>query len=1324
MKLAKKKGKKAAKGLTVFSAVLLSGVLSTSSVLAVELAANPEFLATGGSIEIAQGTSKKFNIVVSYPDGTQNVKGKLSVDTKYSWEGGKIVSNTPKTINFEGKTLEEKVEITIDTKNAPSSQYSFPINVRVINEGGNGKGNQLFNDTPDLLSIKVIPSDTVAPAISITNPADGGFYQSSQLPAEPAFTVTDESTTTNNYTGWSKAEGNHTLTVSSIDAYQNQGSATIAYTVDNTKPSITSELTDGGVYNAKTLEALQDKYYAVSDSNLKVSEADQLDVSTGEHTVLISAEDKAGNKAEKSITYIVDNEVPSIFFNFKDGGFYTSSVFEAINPLYTVLDSSLDSTKTKSTEPVFAEGTQSLTVEAADLAGNTNNAKASYTIDDTKPKVAIHLEEGKFYNQRTLSTVEEFYSVSDLNLFSTNADGFGTEDGEHKASVTATDLAGNTTVDTVNYVVDTVAPTIAIDAEKLGNGGFYTSAYLENLSDFYTAKDENLDSEKVVADSLKFEQGTHTFSVTATDKAGNTSSETISYTVDNSAPELSFNLKDGGFYQSANLPNEYFTATDNNGVVSVVSADEVDAAEGTHTLTVTVMDAAGNSTTDSVSYTVDDTAPKVAISAPADGGFYKSADLPAEPAFSVNETYSYTTNVIGWNTTVEAAHTATVAATDKAGNTGTAQVTYTVDNTVPEITSALVDGGIYNAESLQALGNYYSVSDANLDAEKVAASELVLTEGKHSATITATDKAGNQAEKTIHYTVDNTMPSILFNFEDKGFYTADKFQSFNPYYSVTDDNLDEKSVSAEEASLAEGANSVTVKAADLAKNTNSATASYTIDNTKPVVSVSLEAGKYYNLAALEELGQYWKATDANLGETTASQLATTDGTHTATVTSIDKAGNETTVSVEYHVDNTAPVIEIDESKLADGGFYNAAYLKSLNEKPYSVVDANPASDSASAFETEEGTHEYTITAIDKAGNSASKTISYTVDNSAPSISFLLAENGVFNAAALEKAGPYYKVEDNHESVTVKADPLETKADGSYKATVTAVDRAGNTSTSTFAYTVDNTDPEIAFQLKNGAHYTSKSLAEALAGGTYYTATDAHLGKVQADELITSEGTHTLNVTALDAAGNQKTASISYTVDNSAPVISGLQGLFDGQRFLQGQDVNVIPVAADNLDQDLQLATAKLDTSKTGKQSVTVSATDKAGNVSTYTMSYHVYGFSGVLEPVKADGKSAFQKNRTVPVKFQIADGSLFAKDATATIHLVKASGQAVGETIEVTSTSNATTGNLFRYDLADNQYIFNLGTKDLEVGQYKAVITITLDGQTSIKESPLFSIKK
>lgn len=1318
--------KKASKGFAVVSALLLSGVVSTSTTLATELVATAEFTVSNQeNIQIKQGSIKKFNITLSYTEGTPNTKGKLLVDSKYYLVGDQITSDTPIPINFEGKTFSAtNFEITVDARKASVKAYSLPVNVKIENSNGKGGNNLLENTDIDNVPVLVIGSDTTVPIVSITNPINGGFYQSSQLPAEPAFTVVDDSTTTTSSTGWSKEEGTHTLTVSSIDAYDNEGNASSTYTVDDTDPLITSQVADGGVYNTETLEALKETYFEVIDLNLEDSQADPLETSAGEHTVSIIAEDKAGNQAEKTITYFVDNEVPSISFHFTDGGYYTSSAFEAIKPLYTIFDDNLDSTKTKAAAPVLIEGSQSLAVEATDLAGNVGSAKASYTIDDTKPNVSIHLEEGKFYNQRALSSVGEFYSVSDTNLFSTGADGFGTEDGKHQATVTATDLAGNETVKTVNYVVDTAGPAIAIDAKKLANGGFYTSAYLEGLADFYTVDDANLDAEKVTASALKFEEGTHTFSVTATDKAGNTSVETVTYTVDDSAPELSFNLESGGFYQSAKLPAVLFNATDKNGVVSIVSADESAAAEGLHTLTVTAMDAAGNSTTSSVSYTVDDTAPKVAISAPADGGYYNSANLPEQPAFTVDETNSYKSNVIGWNTTDEATHTATVTATDAAGNTGQAAVTYTLDNTAPAITSTLVDGGYYNADALRALQTYYSVSDTNLDEESVSASELNFTEGKHAAVITATDKAGNKTEKTIRYTVDNTVPSIGFNFEDGGFYTSAAFKTFDPYYSVTDENLDEESVSANDVSLAEGKNSLTVSAADLAKNTNEATTSYTIDDTKPEVSVTLEAGKYYNLEALEELGQYWKATDTNLASTDAAPLASTDGTHTATVTAVDKAGNETTVSVEYHVDNTAPVIELDGEKLADGGFYNAAYLKSLTEKPYTIVDANPASDSASDFETEEGTHEYTIKATDKAGNTSSKTVSYTVDNTAPSISFELKNGGVYNTASLEAIGQYYNAADENGGVKVEADTLVTNVDGSYTLNVTATDRAGNTSTAAITYTVDNTDPAIDFILKNGVHYTSKSLAEALAGGTYYTATDAHLGKVQADELATAEGEHTLTVSAADAAGNQSEASITYVIDNTAPVISGLQGLFDGQRFLQGQTVSVTPVAADNFDNSLQLTTSTLDTSKTGKQLVTVSVTDKAGNVSTYAMSYYVYGFSGVLEPVKADGKSAFQKNRTVPVKFQIADGSLFVKDATATIHLVKLSNNEAGEEIQVTSTSNATTGNLFRYDLTDNQYIFNLGTKDLEVGQYKAVIAITLDGTTTRNESQTFSIKK
>lgn len=1317
-------GKKAVKLLAVLLIVMLSGVITTISVIAVELVAVPEFGAgTDNILMLKQGETKKFDIKLGYDDGKNNTAGTITIGTAYSLEGTTIRSSEPIIVPFLGGNLNRTVQGTFSAGNALPGDYSFVLNVSIEN-AGKGNGIALENEFVDQVTVRVLASDTTAPVVNITNPMDGGFYKSTDLPDEPAFTVTDESDFDSTNSGWSKSEGTHTLTVSATDAHDNTGSASATYTVDNTPPAITSQIEDGGVYNSASLEDLVDNYYSITESNLESFTDDPLSLEAGEHTVRIFAKDKAGNETEKLVTYFIDNEAPSITFLFQDGGFYTSEKFNSFNPYYEVTDDNLDSNSITASEAVLTEGKQSVTVAAADQAGNSNSASASYTIDDTKPEVTINLKDGDYYNESALAAVGEFYSVYDRNLFSTSAEGFGSADGSYTAVVTAQDKAGNVTEQSVSYVVDTTSPVISFDAKRLANGGFYQSAYLENLEDFYSIEDINLDEGSITVTSFETENGEYTFSVTAEDKAGNKSVETISYTVDNSAPEIVFGIEDGGIYKSSALPETYFTASDNNEVVSRV-ADLLNKTEGTHTLEVTATDAAGNSTTATVSYTVDDTAPVVSISEPTDGGFYNSADLPEEPKFTVADANTFRTNIISWDKETEATHTATVSVTDAAGNIGEASVTYTVDNTPPTITASVQDGGFYNAETLESLGVYYEVTDANLAEDEVAASELVLTEGPQTAVITAVDKAGNVAKKTINYTVDNTKPTITFPFNDGGFYTTENFTAFAPYYNVADDNLDESSIEVSEVVTAEGENSLTVSASDLAKNENSATASYTIDNTDPEVSVTLEEGKYYNLESLEALGQYWSASDTNFEDATASPLETEDGTYTATVTAVDKAGNTTVVKVEYHIDNTPPEILIDESKLKDGGFYTATYLEALVEKPYSINDANPGADSASDFQFEQGTYGYTVTATDKAGNTSSKTISYTVDNTAPSIEIGIENNGIYTSDDLKALGQYYSVSDNsNASVAVDADRLATGEDGTFTLNVTATDLAGNSSSASVTYTVDDTNPEVAFHLEEGKHYTSASLAAALFGQeSYFTATDKHLTTVDADELKTEEGEHSLSVTVFDAAGNSTEGTINYVVDNTAPSISGLDGLFEGQRFLKGQKVEVTPVVTDNLDGGIQAATESLDTSTTGKQTITVSVTDQAGNASSYTMTYHVYDFSGVLQPIKTDGKSVFQQNRTVPVKFQIFDGSNFVQDASATLHLVKVSDTADDGEILVTSTSGASIGNEFRYDVKDDQYIFNLGTKELEKAQYKAVITITLDGNKIKKESAAFSIK-
>jgi hypothetical protein len=133
----------------------------------------------------------------------------------------------------------------------------------------------------------------------------------------------------------------------------------------------------------------------------------------------------------------------------------------------------------------------------------------------------------------------------------------------------------------------------------------------------------------------------------------------------------------------------------------------------------------------------------------------------------------------------------------------------------------------------------------------------------------------------------------------------------------------------------------------------------------------------------------------------------------------------------------------------------------------------------------------------------------------------------------------------------------------------------------------------------------------------------------------------------------------------------------------------------------------------GKTIVTWTATDTSGNIATATQLVTVtYAFGGIRPPVKGDGSSVFKAGSTVPVKFRLTDyyGN-YISDSIARISYAKISGDVIGDDVEAVSTSAATTGNLFRYDASDDQYIFNLSTKGLSSGTYLLKITLN-DGTT------------
>ncbi|MBA7558226.1 hypothetical protein ES705_51021 [subsurface metagenome] len=145
----------------------------------------------------------------------------------------------------------------------------------------------------------------------------------------------------------------------------------------------------------------------------------------------------------------------------------------------------------------------------------------------------------------------------------------------------------------------------------------------------------------------------------------------------------------------------------------------------------------------------------------------------------------------------------------------------------------------------------------------------------------------------------------------------------------------------------------------------------------------------------------------------------------------------------------------------------------------------------------------------------------------------------------------------------------------------------------------------------------------------------------------------------------------------------------------------------------------IDTNSVGEKTFTISATDYAKNPVTNWVKYKVLGFSGILPPIKPDGTRVFKLGSTIPVKFQLwdADGNFITDtEAEAKISLKKIIGEdPLGVPEDGDSTSAATIGNLFRYDDTDNQYIFNLATKELSIGTWEITITVNGTGSYSVK---------
>ncbi|MBW6484649.1 MAG: FecR domain-containing protein [Syntrophobacterales bacterium] len=463
----------------------------------------------------------------------------------------------------------------------------------------------------------------------------------------------------------------------------------------------------------------------------------------------------------------------------------------------------------------------------------------------------------------------------------------------------------------------------------------------------------------------------------------------------------------------------------------------------------------------------------------------------------VEDTKYDTEFVVNLQTLAEKAHALIVEARDEAGNTATKEYSWATDYTAPTITLSGTPAVLTNAAAAN-IG--VAVADASavtttyrLDGVAIASSALTgLSEGSHTLVVTATDAAGNSASKEYAWATDYTAPTITFSGTPSA---VTKVNAANIGVAVADASavtttyqLDGVSVTSTDlTALSEKAHTLLVTATDAAGNVATQTYSWTTDYTAPTITLSGTPAALTNAAA------------ANIGVTTTDASA---------------------VTATYQL---------------DGALVTSTNLTAVSEGPHTLL----------------------VTATDAAGNIGTKEYAWTTDYTAPTITLSGTPAALTNAAA---ANIGVAVADASAVATtyqldgkpVASADLTGLSEGSHTLVVTATDAAGNTGTKEYAWTTDYTAPTITLSGTPAALSTIKAanIGVATTDASAVTATTYILdGVVVASTALTalSEGPHTLLVTATDAAGNESSKDVSFTLDiySLDGTITGFSGSVSG-----------------------------------------------------------------------------------------------------------------------------------------------------------------------------------
>ncbi|GCV52706.1 BapA-related adhesin SiiEA [Escherichia coli] len=834
------------------------------------------------------------------------------------------------------------------------------------------------------------------------------------------------------------------------------------------------------------------------------------------------------------------------------------------------------------------DGAVAITASVTDLSGNTGNTSRTITVDSQAPALSIDpltadniinaAESGQdlpitgttdaqpgqtvtvTLNGQTYQGVVQSDGTWSVTVPAANVGALA--DGNATVTASVNDVAGNPSSVSRVALVDATPPVVTINPVATDNvintpehiqaqiiSGTVTGA---QAGDIVTVTLNNVDYTTVVDGSGNWSlgvpasvvsglaDGSYPVSVSVTDKAGNTGSQSLTVTVNTAAPLIGINSiagddvinasEKGADLQITGTSDQpagtaitvtlngqnYAATTDASGNWSVtVPASAVTAlGQANYTVTAAVTSDIGNSATASHNVLVDSALPGVTINPVASDDIVNAAEAGVAQIISgqvtgaaVGDTVTvtlggttYTTTVqanLSWSVSVPAADiqalgngdlTVSASVTNQNGNTGSGTRDITIDANLP-----------------------------GLRVDTVAGDDVVNII-EHGQALVVTGSSSGLAEGTpLTVTINNVEYTTAVQADGS--------------WSV---GITAAQVSAWPA----GTVNIAVSGESSAGNPISITHPVTVDLTPAAITIN-------TIATDDVINAAEKGADLTLSGTTTN----VEAGQTVTVTF---GGKNYTASVAGDGSWTATVPAADLAALPEGSASAQASVSNIN------------------------------------GNSASAVHNYSVDSSAPTIIInTVASDNIVNASEADagvtvsgsttaEAGQIVTVTLNSPTVqtyqaTVQADgswsinipaaDLAALADGSHTLTATVNDKAGNPASTTHNLAVDLTVPLLTINtiasddiINATEHGQALVISGSSTGGeagdvvtvtlnskTYTTTLDASgnwsVGVPAADVTALGSGPQTVTATVSDAAGNSDSETHTVTVNLTAPTIS-------------------------------------------------------------------------------------------------------------------------------------------------------------------------------------------